>query len=99
MFNMQCEICQASEVRFVRDHNHSTGMFRGILCELCNSWLGVYEYNLKRPFAPNRHRGKGKYKTWVAIFGEKIKEYLAQDKGVLFKGMASFKAMMRGGHA
>lgn len=29
------------------DHDHSTGLIRGILCNKCNSWLGWYENRLE----------------------------------------------------
>jgi hypothetical protein len=76
-----CEICSTSEGRLVRDHNHSTGMIRGMLCNHCNCWLGVYEANLNR----ERQRGKSKYKVWVIKYESIIKSYLAQDKGIIFR--------------
>jgi hypothetical protein len=79
---MTCEICSTTEGRFVRDHNHFTGMIRGILCEHCNSWLGTYELNIRKPW---KQRGRSKYKAWVTTFGEFIKKYLAQDKGIPYK--------------
>lgn len=76
-----CEICGTSVGRMVRDHNHRTGMVRGCLCELCNSWLGVFESNLRRLTKPC---GRWKYKLWVAKYQTKIELYLKQDKGVLY---------------
>src|SRR6266487_2161275 len=42
MFN--CSIC-GSATRLVRDHDHETGMIRGIVCNSCNQWI----VNAERP--------------------------------------------------
>ena len=41
----KCKICKgkSGSSRLVTDHCHTTGIVRGILCEKCNSWLGVIE--------------------------------------------------------
>ena len=36
----ECEVCGSSD-RLVIDHNHATGEFRGVLCNGCNSALGL----------------------------------------------------------
>jgi len=36
----RCEVCGSTE-RLVIDHNHSTGQYRGVLCNGCNSALGM----------------------------------------------------------
>jgi len=40
-----CLICKgkSKKPRLVVDHCHRTGYVRGVLCERCNSWLGVLE--------------------------------------------------------
>ena len=38
-----CAIC-GKETQLSVDHNHETGMFRGLLCNRCNSGLGFYEF-------------------------------------------------------
>jgi hypothetical protein len=38
-----CEICGENPKRLVGDHNHTTGKFRGILCDRCNLSLGLIE--------------------------------------------------------
>jgi len=37
-----CEICGSTE-NLVADHDHSTGLFRGTLCEDCNFGLGRFK--------------------------------------------------------
>lgn len=40
----KCEICKAefeSETHAHVDHNHATGAVRGLLCKICNTFLGV----------------------------------------------------------
>lgn len=39
----QCEICSNDVERLVVDHDHSTGDFRGILCDRCNTGLGNFK--------------------------------------------------------
>ena len=40
--NGRCAICQIKR-RLIKDHNHITGKFRGLLCYSCNVRLGWYE--------------------------------------------------------
>ena len=41
-----CEICGVGDVRIVLDHNHTTGKFRGWICNHCNSSLGFARDNV-----------------------------------------------------
>ena len=44
-----CEICGASPKdgkRLCIDHNHTTGKLRGLLCDKCNTGLGMYKENI-----------------------------------------------------
>lgn len=43
----RCEICAGLE-KLVVDHDHKTGAIRGVLCDRCNSWLGIIERDLMR---------------------------------------------------
>lgn len=85
MPEQQCNICNATDERFVRDHNHWTGRIRGILCEVCNSWLSVYESNIRRAAVGKPTRGHGKYLKWVEQFHDKIEAHLASDTGIYYK--------------
>lgn len=56
----KCELCGRTETtnssngtynpnhvnKLCQDHNHSTGLFRGLLCSTCNRALGWYENNI-----------------------------------------------------
>ena len=47
MFNKQegkCKICKTTlTLRFALDHDHKSGVMRGVLCTKCNTALGVLE--------------------------------------------------------
>lgn len=55
----RCEICgglpTGNHGRLVLDHDHSTGLFRGLLCGHCNNALGLMEDN------PGRLRRAAQY--------------------------------------
>jgi len=36
----RCGICSATKILYV-DHNHETGVLRGLLCPSCNSAIGL----------------------------------------------------------
>lgn len=49
--NYSCEICGRKEsdvYKLVFDHDHNTGVFRGILCHSCNCNLGYFEKEFKK---------------------------------------------------
>ena len=38
----ECEICGLSDRKWEIDHDHETGLVRGLLCSRCNSALGMF---------------------------------------------------------
>lgn len=49
---LQCGICPAPfKVGFHLDHDHDTGIFRGILCSTCNTGLGQFQDDCNRVLA------------------------------------------------
>lgn len=94
---LKCNICGSTE-SLVRDHDHRTNMIRGILCELCNNWLGVYEANLRRIV----EKGKKNYRKWVAIYFDKIEAHLKCNSGIPYlspRKLLKLKKRTEGGHA
>lgn len=45
--NAECWICQ-STTKLVVDHCHSTGVIRGVLCNNCNTGLGMFKDDTER---------------------------------------------------
>jgi hypothetical protein len=45
-----CFCCRRKPIgkRLSTDHNHTSGLFRGLLCHACNALLGKIENNFKR---------------------------------------------------
>lgn len=56
----RCAICESGDsgrkgARFAIDHNHETGVIRGLLCRACNTGLGLLNDD------PERIRNAAKY--------------------------------------
>ena len=43
--NGVCDICKMLQKKLVIDHNHITGMVRGVLCHNCNKGIGFLKDN------------------------------------------------------
>jgi Recombination endonuclease VII len=71
----KCSVCcaPAGTTRLVRDHCHKSGIIRGILCDRCNSWLGIFG---------STGRGSARYKRWATKYRLRILGYLRQSTGV-----------------
>lgn len=69
--NNQCEVC-GSKKSIVVDHNHETGVVRGLLCNNCNAALGFVEEDTYRlaNLADYLHRKEGKPAVMIV---EKVK--------------------------
>lgn len=87
---MKCNICSGIS-KLVRDHDHATGFFRGILCEVCNGRLGTYEANLKR----EKQRGKKKYKEWVRQYQDKIETHRCAITKIIHKGSKESQNLLK----
>ena len=71
-----CSICKGKSRsnRLVIDHCHASGFVRGVLCERCNSWLGVLE-GRRSAAAKEKHlrRVQTKYQISLARFRRYLK--------------------------
>ena len=74
-FDIACLICEKPSWRLVRDHDHKTGKIRGLLCERCNSYLGVVEWKRKS----NR-----KQRLWAEQYVSQITAHLKRDTGIVY---------------
>lgn len=64
----------------VCDHNHTTSLVRGFLCEFCNSFLGQLESRRRKGLLLKRRLLK-----WYNLYIQIIEVYLLQDKGILYQ--------------
>lgn len=85
-----CNICGklASETktkRLVRDHNHSTRLIRGMLCDSCNNYIGIYES--KKDYAPAiiKARKKKMYVYWLNTYQNRITFHLSCNTGIIYR--------------
>lgn len=46
LYRETCTIC-SEQIGLVVDHDHSTGLIRGLLCTNCNTGLGMFKDNIK----------------------------------------------------
>lgn len=71
----RCQICGilGEEASLVRDHDHHTARFRGVLCRDCNYNLGIF---VKEGVPDDRE-----YAQWATEWYEEIVEYLKEDYG------------------
>jgi hypothetical protein len=44
--DVSCEVCGNADRPIHLDHDHSTGLFRGWLCNLCNQGMGQFKDNV-----------------------------------------------------
>ena len=80
-----CGICDEAKP-LVRDHSHSTGLIRGMVCVQCNCWLGVYERNKER----DKQCGRRHYKAWAKQFEPKIEQHLQTTTGEQYESSKTF---------
>src|SRR5690348_13343608 len=76
-----CAICGEFQ-SLQRDHNRITGMIRGLVCRLCNSFLWVYE---TKSTHPKRGINSKRFQEWVKTYEVKIKLHLSSNTGVMYE--------------
>lgn len=55
-----CAVCaQPSTTRLVVDHNHDSGVIRGLLCQRCNKGLGLFDDSPTRLRAASHYLREG----------------------------------------
>jgi CRISPR/Cas system-associated protein Cas10 (large subunit of type III CRISPR-Cas system) len=85
MLTKYCNICgklpaETATKRLVRDHSHSTGFIRGMLCDLCNAYVGIFE-SIKL-----KHKSKKRkpYRNWLYTYLNRVRYHLTCNTGVLY---------------
>lgn len=87
-----CHLCGKDGGRLCHDHDHGTGMLRGILCNSCNSRLGWYERNKEAidgylsasplsewvPYAKRHPVDPDRQRAWNRASYERNKEKVAE---------------------
>lgn len=75
----RCSIClgKSKTGRLVTDHCHTSGEIREVLCEKCNSWLGVFESTIATERRKNKvaKRIKRKYDIDRFTFERYLEKY------------------------
>lgn len=75
----RCSICLGKSLsgRLVTDHCHSSGEVREVLCDKCNSWLGVFESTSASEARKNKiaKRVKRKYGIERFTFENYLEKY------------------------
>ena len=74
-----CLICEgkSQRPRLVLDHCHQSGYVRGVLCERCNSWLGVTEGSRTQKIKDNHLKSiHSKYGIKPNLFKKYLEERL-----------------------
>jgi|SRR5579859_2942740 len=84
-----CNICgrlpyETESKRLVRDHNHQTGIIRGILCDDCNSLLGILESIKHMAEQIVKARNSKKYKRWFKMYKDRISYHLKCNTGIKY---------------
>jgi uncharacterized protein involved in tolerance to divalent cations len=70
----KCAICEATERKLIRDHNHETKMIRGVLCDRCNSYVFLFEFQVASTSL--------EYVKWLSAYQEFVENYIKQDIGI-----------------
>jgi hypothetical protein len=85
-----CLICKTKERILVRDHCHKTGYIRGVLCDKCNSWLGIYEKHILKA-----RKLKSKHLRWIAEYQEEITKHLSRKTPFKYSSGPSLETVMQ----
>lgn len=83
-----CNICgklpaETKEKRLVIDHNHTTNIIRGWLCDPCNGRIGVLESKIVGSVIRNL-QNQPSFKYWLASYNLRIFKHLEQNTGYLY---------------
>jgi len=59
-----CEMCGEVPTRLVVDHDHATGLVRGLICDRCNHFLGFIETKPKSIMQAQAYLASHAERTW-----------------------------------
>ena len=99
-----CNICgklpaETKTKRLVIDHNHTTNIIRGWLCDFCNGKLGIFESTKDRSIHIIEERFKPSYIHWLAVYKERIYEHLNSRTGFKYTNRKFYRKLFQSAFA
>ena len=72
--NYKCGICRCNFKKICVDHDHKTGIIRGLLCYRCNEGLGKLRDNYQTVSSASRYLGRVEWSELIQCKTQKLKE-------------------------
>lgn len=85
--------------RLCVDHDHSTGLIRGMLCVQCNGWMGIFDALLRESegAAPHYYMPVKNYNKWRNKYSDSITAFInAPQSRPYIGGYGPYRRMREG---